>query len=564
MTAVATVLVCFATYLLFYHFYAKWIARKVFRLDPNAVTPAHELEDGYDYVPSKKYTLFGHHYVSIAGLSPMLGPAIAIIWGWVPAMLWVVLGAVLFGAVHDFGALVMSMRNKGMSIGKSAESIIGPRAKSLFHAIIFFLIALAMGAFVMVVGQLFSAAFYPETVIPSVALMAVAMVIGVLFYKKGFPLARLTAAGLVVTFAAIYLGLALPKPDLSPDSWMSILLVYAFFSSLLPIWLMLQPRDFLNSLLLYLGLGSVFLGFIIMRPEFVAPALDTHPDGAPPLYPFVFIIIACGAISGFHALVSSGTTAKQIDKETDATFIGYGSMIGESLLGLSSVLACGVGFASAAAWQAHYSDWGQAQVLGNSMSAYINGSAMFLSQLGVPLDLGRSFIALMAVSFAMTTISSATRLLRYNIQEISETVRMPVLGNSYLSSLIAVAAIGFFAFFKVNGQPAGLALWALFGTTNQILGGLTLFALTLFLIQRRAKFFFVLIPMVFMLGTTLIAMVMNVKDFFMAENYLLLAIGSILLMLAVWLGVEGIIIFARGPSKVLARLKATEDGAGES
>jgi carbon starvation protein len=307
----------------------------------------------------------------------------------------------------------------------------------------------------------------------------------------------------------------------------------------------------------------VFLGFIIMRPEFVAPALDTHPDGAPPLYPFVFIIIACGAISGFHALVSSGTTAKQIDKETDATFIGYGSMIGESLLGLSSVLACGVGFASAAAWQAHYSDWGQAQVLGNSMSAYINGSAMFLSQLGVPLDLGRSFIALMAVSFAMTTISSATRLLRYNIQEISETVRLPVLGNSYLSSLIAVAAIGFFAFFKVNGQPAGLALWALFGTTNQILGGLTLFALTLFLIQRRAKFFFVLIPMVFMLGTTLIAMVMNVKDFFMAENYLLLAIGSILLMLAVWLGVEGIIIFARGPSKVLARLKATEDGAGE-
>jgi carbon starvation protein len=556
MSAALATLACFAAYLLGYHFYATRLASRVFRLDPKAVTPAHALQDGFDYVPSRKSVLFGHHYASIAGLSPMLGPAIAVIWGWVPAMIWVVLGTLLIGAVHDFSALVVSMRAKGMSIGKVAESIIGPRAKSLFHAIIFFLIALAMGVFVQVVSQLFSSAFYPEAVFPSFALMTLAVAMGLLFYKKGLPLVPLTAIGFLLTLGAVYLGLQLPRPDLSIDGWNSLLLVYAFLASVLPVWLLLQPRDFLNSLLLYLGLVSIFVGFLILRPDFAAPAIELSPDGAPPLFPFVFIVIACGAISGFHGLVSSGTTAKQINKETDATFIGYGGMIGESLLGLAAVLACTAGFASVGAWREHYASWNIAKGLGQSMAAFINGSAVFLSQLGIPESVGRAFIALVAVSFALTTLDSATRLLRFNIQEVSETLRVPALGNRYLSSLVAVAAIGFFAFFKVDGQPAGLALWALFGTTNQIMGGLTLLAVTLYLIQRRSNYLYTLLPMLFMLVTTITAMILNVRNFYKSGSYLLLAVGGILLVLAIWLTLEGVVRFARIRAETPSAIKA--------
>lgn len=543
-TSLVTAL-CLVTYVLGYHFYGRRLAERVFRLDPNAVTPAHALQDGVDYIPSRKYVLFGHHYASIAGLSPMLGPAIAVIWGWVPAMLWVVFGTLLIGAVHDFSALVVSMRAQGKSIGMVAETVIGPRAKSLFHAIIFFLIALAMGVFVQVVSQLFSAAFYPESAFPTAALMVLAVALGVLFYKKGLPLAPLTAVGFVLTLGALVLGLALPKPDLSQDSWSLILLLYGFAASVLPVWLLLQPRDYLNSLLLYLGLLGIFGGFMLLQPEFVAPAFDPNPAGAPPMYPFVFIVIACGAISGFHGLVSSGTTAKQISRETDALFIGYGGMIGESLLGLAAVLACTAGFVSATAWSDHYASWNVAQGLGQSMAAFINGSGLFISQLGVPEGTARAFVALVAVSFALTTLDSGTRLLRYNIEEISHTIGVPAISNRYLSSALAVCFIGFFAFFRVDGQSAGLMLWALFGTTNQILGSLTLLTVTLYLMQRRSNYFYTLIPMVFMIVTTLVAMVYNIGIFYENGSLLLLGFGMILFALAIWLIVEAIVRFLR-------------------
>jgi carbon starvation protein len=263
------------------------------------------------------------------------------------------------------------------------------------------------------------------------------------------------------------------------------------------------------------------------------------------MYPFVFIVIACGAISGFHGLVSSGTTAKQISRETDATFIGYGGMIGESLLGLAAVLACTAGFISVAAWNEHYASWNVAQGLGQSLAAFINGSGLFISQLGVPEGTARAFVALVAVSFALTTLDSGTRLLRYNIQEISDTLGTPAIGNRYLSSALAVFFIGFFAFFRVDGQSAGLMLWALFGTTNQILGSLTLLTVTLYLMQRRANYLYTLIPMVFMLVTTLVAMVYNIRIFYENGSLLLLGIGVILFVLAVWLIVEAIVRFTR-------------------
>jgi carbon starvation protein len=546
MAPILTTLGCFVLYLVGYHFYARHLASRIFQLNPDLATPAHQLRDGVDYLPTNKYILFGHHYASIAGLSPMLGPAIAVIWGWLPAMLWVVLGTLFVGAVHDFGALVISMRARGMSVGKVAESIIGRRAKTLFHIIIFFLIALAMGVFVHVCATLLSTAYHPEALYPSATLMILALGVGWLVYKKNVSIWRVTLGAFLITLASVWIGIGLPAIDFSLDRWSVLLLIYSFIASVLPVWMLLQPRDYINSLLLYLGLAGIFLGFFILRPEFVAPAVQLHPEGAPPLFPFVFIVIACGAISGFHGLVSSGTTAKQINRESDAPLIGYGGMIGESLLGLASVLACTTGFLTRDLWLAHYSSWESADSLGPNMKAFIDGSALFLNQLGLPLEIGKAFIALVAISFALTTLDSATRLLRFNISEMGETLRLPVLSNRYLASFLAVSVIGFFAFYKVDGQAAGLALWQLFGTTNQILGALTLLTVTLYLMQRNRPFWYTAAPMIFMLITTLTAMLIKIRDFWNDQTYLLLILGGVILILSIWLAVEaGLRIFKK-------------------
>ncbi|NNM34663.1 MAG: carbon starvation protein A, partial [Gemmatimonadetes bacterium] len=465
---------CLLSYVLVYRFYARYLARRVFQLDDAALTPAHRLRDDMDYVPTRRSVLLGHHYASIAGLSPMLGPAIAVIWGWLPALLWVVLGTLFIGAVHDFSALVLSMRARGMSIGKVAEDVIGPRARSLFHAIIFFLIALGMGVFVHVVALLFTASFYPQAVLPTFGLMAIAVGVGVLVFRRGAPLGPLSVTAFLLTLALIGISLRVGSPDLALGSWKWILLGYAFLASVLPVWLLLQPRDYVNSMLLYLGLAAAYVGFFALGPSFQAPAITASPAGAPPLFPFVFIVIACGAVSGFHALVSSGTTAKQIDRETDAPLIGYGGMVGESLLGLLAVLACTAGFSDRLAWQNHYADWSSASDLGDRIGAFIAGTAKFVGALGVPEDVGAAFIALVVVSFALTSLDSATRLLRFNLAEVGEAPGLGFLRNRFAGSLLACAAIAFFAFYQIGGRAAGLALWQLFGTTNQVLGGLTL------------------------------------------------------------------------------------------
>jgi carbon starvation protein len=331
----------------------------------------------------------------------------------------------------------------------------------------------------------------------------------------------------------------------SAEGWIVILLAYAWLASVLPVWSLLQPRDFLNSLLLYLGLGLTYVGFFVLRPEFAAPVVDSAPQGAPPIFPFVFIVIACGAASGFHALVSSGTTAKQLDRETDARFIGYGGMLGESLLGLAAVLACTAGFASAGQWRAHYGSWDAAAGLPEKMGAFIDGCSGFVAGLGLPPEAARTLIAVVVVSFALTTLDSATRLLRYNIEEIAETIRVPPLGNRYLSSTAAVAAIAFFALLKVDGRPAGLALWQLFGSTNQLLAGLTLLVVSLYLIQRRRPSLPYLIPMLFMMASTLTAMSLKLRDYLREGQTVLLVVGGAITVVAVWLVIEAFLALRR-------------------
>jgi carbon starvation protein len=551
MTSTLVVLACFAVYFAGYLVYSRFLAQQVFALRPEAMTPAHALEDGIDYVPTPPLVLFGHHYASITGLSPMLGPAIAVVWGWLPAMLWVVVGSIVIGCVHDFGALVISVRARGLSIGAIAEGLMGPRAKSLMHAIIFFAIALAMGVFAYVVGLLFSADYYPESVMPSGVILALAMVIGWLVRRRGFKLAPLVSVAFVVTLVAVALSPAMPIRWASSAGWTWILLAYAWLASVLPVWSLLQPRDFLNSLLLYVGLGLTYVGFFVLRPEFASPVVDAHPVGAPPMYPFVFIVIACGAASGFHSLVSSGTTAKQLDRETHARPIGYGAMIGESLLGLAAVLACTAGFVSPAAWRHHYADWESIQGLGSSMSAFIEGATRFVSEVGLPEQTARTLIAVVVVSFALTTLDSATRLLRYNIEEIATSIRFKPLSNRFVSSTVAVAAVSFFAFYRIEGRSAGLALWQLFGSTNQLLAGLALLTVSLYLLQRRRFTLPYLVPMVFMMITTLIAMTTKLMSFWRAGNTTLLIVGGAITFIALWLVLEAALAirrYARSPA----------------
>lgn len=568
MAPAIVVVLALLAYAAGYRWYAGWLARRVFRLDPAARTPAHALADGIDFVPTRPVVLFGHHYASIAGLAPMLGPAVAVFWGWLPALLWIVLGAILVGCVHDFTALVLSVRHRGGSIGALCEDILGPFAKALFLALIFFGIALAMGVFAYVISVLFawgpdfaperlSAAktSFPEVAMPSGGLVVIALVAGWLLYVKRKPLAPVALLGFAALLALIWLGYRYPTLGIADAgrwparaTWVWILLAYAYLASVLPVWLLLQARDFLNSLLLIGGIGLMYVGFFVQGPDFDAPALNPAPQGAPPLLPFVFITVACGAASGFHALVASGTSARQLDRETDARPIGYGGMIAESLLGLLAVLACTTTLGGREAWAKVYVNWAAVQDLGAKLGVFIRGAGSFVSVLGVPEDLAVTLVAMVVVSFALTTLDSATRLLRFNIEEIGAALgRWPalrpfarLLGNRYLATLIACAAIAFLAFYEIEAggtrRPAGLALWTLFGGTNQLIAGLTLLTGAVYLRQRGRNAWPLLLPAAGMIGLTLFALGLQVRSFLAGGLHLLL--GLALALIAIGLGVS--------------------------
>lgn len=569
MTPALAAIIALITYGVGYRFYSKYLAEKVFGLNNAAVTPAHTHEDGVDYVPTKAGILFGHHFASITGLAPMLGPAIAVIWGWAPAMLWVVLGSILIGCVHDFAALVISVRHQGHSVGLIAEQYVSKRARVLFLLIIFFGVALAMGVFVFVISKLFGLYLspptekslgvegYPQAVFPSMWLMVIAAVSGWLMEKKQVSMKPIIIVGFSLSLLGIWAGLMMKNAGVydaswwpSSSAWMIGLLAYAFAASVLPVWSLLQPRDFLNSLLLYLGLGLAYLGLFVGQPSFDAPAFVPNPVGAPPMMPFVFILIACGAASGFHGLVSSGTTAKQLDQESHARPIGYGGMIGESLLGLLAVLACTAGFQSPQRWHDHYSSFHAAQGLSQKLGGFIEGTTHFLTSLGISAELASALIAMVVVSFALTTLDSATRLLRFNIEELVSPLGFKFLTNRYLSSALACMTIALFAFYKIDGKPAALALWALFGTTNQLLAGLTLTLVTLYLRTQGKRIIFTALPAVFMLLSTFISMGLNLNQYLSAEkpDRLLIGVGVVLLILGVWIILEALLMVFRFPN----------------
>jgi carbon starvation protein len=543
-------LVCFAAG---YWFYSRHLAEKVFRLRADEPVPSKQLADGVDFVASPRGVLFGHHYASIAGAAPIIGPAIAVVWGWAPAFIWIVLGSIFMGAVHDFSTLVISMRHRGQSVGQITAVVIGPRARTLFLFVVFFLVLIVIAVFARAIGKLFIA--YPGTVLPINFEIIVALVIGYLCYRRKVKLLVPSLLALVALYAMVWVGVLTPL-SLAPlvgegaqlTTWVILLLAYSLVASVLPVWVLLQPRDYINSHQLFVGLAALVLGILIANPTIVAPAFNVAPADAPSIIPFLFVTIACGAISGFHGLVSSGTTSKQISSAPDARVIGYGGALGEGLLALIATLAVSAGLAD---WAGHYHSF-QAAAAGG-ISAFVQGAATFLIPLGIDRGPGEVVIGVMVISFAATSLDTGVRIQRYILHELGEAYGIALLGNRYVAGGVAVALPLLLFLAGTDGQ-----LWPLFGATNQLLAGLSLVVVTVWLYSTGRPWLFVGVPMILVLAFSGISMSLNLATYLASGNYLLLVTGGTILALECWIVLEAI-----GAVRSTRRAKASVPAVAE-
>ncbi len=521
--------------------YSKFIAAKIFKLDPNFVTPAHEFNDGVDFVPTNRYVLWGHHFTSVAGAAPIVGPAIAVYWGWVPAALWVVFGTIFFAGVHDCGALWASNRHKGRSIGALSETVIGKRTRSLFMVVIFLVLLMVNSVFGVVIANAFVSS--PGAVLPAWSAIVVALIIGQLVHRR-FNLIVLCIGGVTVLYVAVYAGSVIPLelPAMfgltSKANWIIILFVYAGIASMLPVWVLLQPRDFINGMQLFVGLILLYGAVFVFMPDITAPAFNPNlGESTPSIIPLLFVTIACGAVSGFHGIVASGTSSKQLNSETDARFVGYLGAVGEGALALITIVTVsGVALAATTdAWHEVYSEFGSA-----GAGVFIRGGANLISAgWGLPFDVSQTLLATMVVLFAGTTMDTGVRLQRYIIQEWGEIYRIPALNNGIIATVVAVGCCLLLAF-GAGGTSGtgGMLIWPLFGTTNQILAGLTLLVISVMLIKLGRPAYYTLVPMLFVLAMSFLAGCITLVQFFFDGSYLLVGLDVIVLITSLFVMLE--------------------------
>jgi carbon starvation protein len=463
------------------------------------------------------------------------------------------------GAVHDFGAMVVSLRNQGRSIGDIAKDIVNPRVRTLFLLIIFFELWIVVAIFGVVIGVVFN--MFPQAVLPVWLEIPIAVWLGYMIYKKGAPHLPLSIVAVVLMYITVIIGAYVPikMPSilgLNPIAcWVIVLLIYAYIASTLPVQTLLQPRDYINSHQLFVALALLMLGVIFAHPPMVAPAADFSPKGAPPIWPMLFVVIACGAISGFHSLVSSGTSSKQCDNETSSLTIGYGGMLMEAMLATFVVVACGAGlalgltkggqtFTGAAAFQQHYASWGAAAGLGSKIHAFVWGSANMIETIGIPHKITLTIMGVFLVSFAATTMDTATRLQRYIVGELFTAWGVSTLAKRHPATILAVGTALLLAFVNPSGKGA-LILWPLFGSVNQLLAGLALLVVTVYLAHKKAPLGYTMVPMIFMLFMTGWAMLLNLNKFYVKGNWLLFAIGLCVFVLEIWMIIESLLVLKR-------------------
>ncbi len=594
-----------AGFIVAYHTYGRWLGGKIFALSAKAVCPSEKLNDGVDYVPTDKGVVFGHHFTSIAGTGPIVGPAIAVMWGWLPALLWVVLGSIFIGAVHDFGALVVSLRNRGQTVGDIAGRVMKPRVRILFLSILFMALTIVLAIFGLVIAVVFRQ--YPAAIFPCLIQIPIAVGIGVWLHRQGKNILVPSILALAVMYLTVIIGdkgaLGAFNASLAAwpvMNWVAVLLVYSYVASVLPVWTLLQPRDYINSLqlisalgLIVIGLfGAAFMGGVVpgggerQSLEIVAPMINLSPEGAPFIFPFLFITIACGACSGFHCLVSSGTSSKQLKSEPDARFVGYGGMLTEGFLATLVILACcaglGLGVSTAEgqfltgkeAWTARYASWGAAAGLGAKVGAFVDGSANFLMAIGIPRGMALALMGVLVASFAGTTLDTACRLQRYVIQELSATISgvnrpgapadarpsgvWALLSNKHGATIFAVMLGVAVAAAPLPGQEGwtwgsagkgGLLLWPLFGATNQLLAGLALMVIFFYLWRRGKPIWFISLPMIFMLIMPIWAMSTQLfvgeNSWIQKGNWLVVSIGLITILLEIWMVIEAYLLLPK-------------------
>ncbi len=584
-------------YIVAYRTYGRWLGRKLFMLTATNVCPSVSKNDGNDFVPTPRSVLFGHHFASIAGTGPIVGPAIAILWGWVPALLWVLLGSVFLGAVHDMGSLIISVRNDGRTIGDVAGKYISPRARLLFLSIIF----IALCVFLAVLGLVMASVFrmFPAAIFPCLVQIPLAMLIGSVLHRRGLGIFTASCVALVLMYASVYFGdLGLLHAFNAAMAawpvwaWVVALLLYSYAASVLPVWLLLQPRDFINalqliSICLLLVAGVAFAGCFGGQDgtsvTMLAPAVNLHPGKAPPFLPFLFITIACGAVSGFHNIVSSGTTSKQLRSEPDALPIGYGGMLSEGFLSVLVILSCGAGIGLGLAtpdgvlhkgmdaWNATYSSWGAMSGLSSSVGAFVHGSGNFLSSIGLPAEFSIALMGLFVACFAGTSLDTACRLQRYVVEELSHSVlrherdNTPMglarfFENRHGATIVAVTTAAFLAVLPGPGKAwtvdsigtGGLILWPLFGVTNQLSVGLAFIVITSYLINIGKPFWMTALPCVLMLVLPLWAIVEQVffgwegaPAWIFGHNLPLATIGIIVILLELGILREAASLFRR-------------------
>ena len=540
MNSLILVIIGVAMMLAGYLIYSKFLGKSIFRLSENYTTPAHRLKDGVDYVPTNKYVLWGHHFTSVAGAAPIIGPAVAVIWGWLPAFLWVTFGTVFIAGMHDLGALWASQRHKGQSIGTLSGRYIGKRGRNLFLIVIFLLLLMVNAAFAVVISNLLIST--PSAVIPTWGAIAVALLIGQAIYRLNWNLPLVSLVGVVALYSLMVLGdrfpVVLPETVLGIPAngvWIILLFIYAFIASLLPVWVLLQPRDYINGLQLFVGLIILYGSFLITRPELAAPAVrENVPEGTPGIFPLLFVTIACGAISGFHGIVASGTSSKQIDKETDVRFVGYFGAVGEGLLALGTIIATTAGFKTLANWEEIYAEWNAGGV-----NAFVQGGGALMNEgLGIPTSLSATILATMAVLFAATTMDSGVRLQRIVIQEIGEIMGIRI--TALVSTIIAVGLAFGLTFSAGADGSGGMTIWPLFGTTNQLMASLSLAIVVVILTHLRRPTLPVIIPLIFVTIMSLWAALLQLKSLFADQNWLLFGMDVVIVIASIWVIVESI------------------------
>ena len=532
--------------LLGYIFYSRKVKQWI-GLDDNQVTPAVELNDGVDYVPAKHWSiLFGHHFASIAGAAPIIGPVIACLyWGWLPALIWIVVGGVLFGAVHDFIALVMSLRHQGKSITTITESVMGKTSKILFGTFALLALILVVAVFAAVAGK--TLATTPQVVIPTFGLILVALVVGFLMYRIQLPVLLCSIIGVLLLFGLIVAGYYLPielpveNAENAVKIWTVILLIYGMVASVTPVTLLLQPRDHLAGAVLYFGMFFGFLGLIIAHPQMQAPAYISFGTSKGWMWPMLFVTVACGALSGFHSLVASGTTSKQVKRMSDARPIGYGAMILESALAVLAVIAVTAGLY----WKSAPEGikglvFQDVSAGGNFIKAFGTGygqlTKVFFGTLGSLIGIT------MLKTFIMTTLDSATRITRYLCNELlGETLGIAPLKNKY----VAVALVGISSGALALGNWK--AIWPVFGAANQLVASLVLIVASVYLLMRKRNCLFTAVPACIMLVTTIAALIYQAYGFATAKepNFLLAAVSVILIFLAIFLAYTALVAVAK-------------------